>query len=159
MKDNRAGVIKEICQAYGSDRTRLMDIVRAVQEIYCCVPGEALEIIAREVGTHRVEVESMVSFYAFLSRQPKGRVAIRLCNDVIDEMFGAERVARAFEEELGIRFGETTEDGRISLDYTPCIGMSDQAPAALVNEVVVTGLNGDKARDLVRHLKQHMDNA
>jgi [NiFe] hydrogenase diaphorase moiety large subunit len=157
MSENRAGVIKDICQAYGNDRARMMDIVRAVQEIYGCVLGEALEVIAAQVGAHRVEVESMASFYAFLSSRPKGRVAIRLCDDVVDEMFGTERVAAALEEELGIRFGETTPDGAISLERTPCIGMGDQAPAALVNEVVVTELNGDKARELVRGLRKHMD--
>jgi [NiFe] hydrogenase diaphorase moiety large subunit len=134
-----------------------MDIVREIQRTLNCVPGDVLDVVAAELGMPRVEVESMVSFYAFFSSQPKGKVTIRLCNDIVDEIHGAERVARAFEEELGIRFGETTPDGRISLEYTPCIGMSDQAPAALVDEVVVTELTGDKAQEIARSLKQYMD--
>jgi [NiFe] hydrogenase diaphorase moiety large subunit len=89
--------------------------------------------------------------------KPKGNVVIRLCNDVIDEMFGAEQVARAFTEELGIRFGETTPDGKISLEHTPCIGMCDQAPAALINDVVVTYLSSDRAREIVRTLRETGD--
>ena len=72
-------------------------------------------------------------------------------------MFGGDDVAKAFSEELGIGFGETTPDGKITLEYTPCIGMSDQAPAALVNEVVVTSLSSDKARSIVRTLKETGD--
>ena len=68
---------------------------------------------------------------------------IRICNDIIDEMYGAEEVAKVFSEELGIPVGATTPDGKISLEYTACIGMSDQAPAILVNDVVMTYMSGD----------------
>ncbi len=157
MSENLQAAIKEICQACGNDRRRMMDIVRAVQDKFGCVSGEAMSLIAKAVDTHRVEVESVVSFYAFLSERPKGKVVIRLCNDIIDRFSGMDRVAKAFSDELGIGFGETTPDGKISLEYTPCIGMCDQAPAALVNDVVVTELHESAARDIVRGLKQHMD--
>jgi [NiFe] hydrogenase diaphorase moiety large subunit len=149
--------IREICTTYGNDARRLMDIVRAVQGRYGCVSSQALDLIAQAVRIPRVEVESLVSFYAFLSVKPKGKVVIRLCNDVIDEMFGADKVAQAFSEELGIPFGETTPDGKITLEYTPCIGMCDQAPAALVNDVVVPSLWSDKAREIVRVLRETGD--
>ena len=149
--------IREICRIYGNDPTRLMDVARAVQGKYGCVSSQALDLIARAVRTPRVEVESLVSFYAFLSVKPKGKVVIRLCNDIIDQMFGAEQVARAFTQELGIRFGETTPDGKLSLEHTPCIGMCDQAPAALINDIVVTYLSSDKAREIVRVLRETDD--
>jgi len=100
-------------------------------------------------------VESLVSFYAFFSQKPKGKVVIRLCEDVIDEMNGAANVAKAFEEAFGISFGQTTPDGMVTLEWTPCIGMSDQAPAALVNDVIVTHLDGDKARAIAQLIKEH----
>ena len=89
----------------------------------------------------RVEVESTVTFYAFLSKEQKGQIVIRLCDDIIDRLSDVDLVAEAFKDELGIDFGETTDDGLISLEHTPCIGMSDQAPAAMVNDVVVTYLS------------------
>ena len=157
MSDTLATVVKGICQACDNDRSRMMDIVQAVQSEYGCVRGEAMDVIAAETSAHRVEVESVVSFYAFLSSKPKGRVVIRLCNDVIDEMKGSRHVAKVLSEELGIGFGETTPDGKISLEYTPCIGMCDQAPAALINDVVVTYLSSDMARRIVQSLQEHMD--
>ena len=157
MSDNLGAAIKEICQAHGNDRTRLMDMLRAAQEKLGCISAEATQLIARQLSIHRVEVHSAASFYAFLSQQPKGQVVIRLCNDVIDQMRGADGVARAFEAELGISVGQTTPDGKITLEYTPCIGMCDQAPAALVNDVVVTELSSDAARRIVHDLRRHMD--
>lgn len=157
MNETLANEVQRICTSCDNDRTRMMDIVRQVQEQFGCVCNEALELIAKQVNVHRVEVESVVSFYSFLSNKPKGRVIIRLCDDIIDEMRGSKAVADALRDELGIEFGQTTPDGKITLEHTPCIGMCDQAPAALVNDVMVTYLSGDAARQMVRSLREHMD--
>ena len=157
MSAKIAQVVQEICAASGNNRGRLLDIVRGVQEQLGHVPGEAIRAIASEVGCPRVDVESVVTFYAFFGKERRGKVVIRVCDDIIDRMAGVEQVIRTFEDELGIRAGQTTPDGAISLEKTPCIGMCDQAPAALVNEVVVTELFSDKARTMVRELRQHMD--
>ena len=159
MSETLESAVKQICEAHGNDRLRMMDIVREVQAKVGCVSGEAMDLIAQAVSVHRVEVESVVSFYAFLSNREKGRVVIRLCDDIIDEIKGSARVAEVLREELGIDFGETTADGSITLEHTPCIGMCDQAPAVLVNDVVITSLNGDSAREMVRELREHMDPA
>jgi len=157
VSDSLRAHVQEVCARYDHDRARLMDVVRAVQERFGCVSGEAMDLIAEEVSTHRVEVESVVSFYAFLSKRLRGKVSIRLCGDIINELAGGDRVARALRDELGVDFGQTTPDGRVSLDRTSCIGMCDQAPAALVDDVVVTGLTEASAREMVRALRRHMD--
>ncbi len=149
--------VREICQGCGNDRTRMMDICWAVQKEYGCVSGEAMDLIARQCTCPRVEVESVVSFYAFFSEQPKGEVVIRLCDDIVDRMHGYDRVARALKQELGIQFGQTTSCGKFTLEHTPCIGMCDQAPAAMVNDVVVTKLTVARAREMVRQLREHAD--
>ena len=157
MEPEKKQSIVDICKGCGNDRSRLMDIAIAVQNKYGQISGEAMEIISRELKTHRVEVESVVTFYAFLNEQPKGRVVIRVCNDVVDRMFGADLVERAFEQALGIKVGQTTADSRFTLERTACLGMSDQAPAALVNDVIVTDLTPQKAHEVVRELASSMD--
>ena len=154
MGETLERAVRDICQGVGNDRSRLMDIVRAVQARYGCVCDDAIDAIAGAVGCPRVEVESVVSFYAFLSKEQKGRIVIRLCNDVVDHMTGVERVAQALSDELGLKFGETSKEGAFTLEWAPCIGMCDQAPAAMVNDVIVTNLSTDKARELVRTLRK-----
>ena len=149
--------VREICSTYDRDPTRLMDIVQSVQERYGRVSDDVIDEIAKVVDAPAVEVASVVSFYSFLSAEQKGRVVIRLCNDVVDRLAGVERVADVFCGELDIGMGETTSDAAVSLEWTPCIGMSDQAPAALINDVVMTELSSDTARDIVRRLKNHGD--
>jgi len=157
MSDTLKTAVKEICESCDNDRTRMMDIVRAVQARFGCVSSEAMDLIAAALSVHRVEVEGVVSFYAFLSSKPKGKVVIRLCDDIIDEMKGSKLVADAFTETLGIDIGETTPDGKISIEHTPCIGMSDQAPTALINDVVFTHLSSDSARQIAAALRQDRD--
>ena len=153
MSTTQAEAVAAICKANGNDRLRLMDILLAVQARLGGVDDRAIDQVAESVEIPRVDVESAVSFFAFFSKERQGRVVIRLCNDVIDEMKGALEVAAGLEQELGIRFGQTTTDGRFTLEWASCIGMSDQAPAALVNDVVVTRLRPGAAREMVRTLK------
>ncbi len=157
MSERIKAVLDPICREVGNDRTSLLDILREVQHRCGGVSGEAVDLIAQRLNIARVEVESVVSFYAFLSDKPNGNVVIRICDDIIDRMHGSETVARAFESELGIQMGQTTEDGKISLTHTPCIGMCDQAPAALIDDVVVTHLSSDTARSIVAELRENPD--
>jgi len=152
MTDN-ASVSRQICMNFANDKGRLMDILLGVQAQAGCIAPEALDEIAQSLSMNRVEVESAATFYAFFSRRPRGRFVIRLCNDVVDRLQGMDRIAAAFREELGIEFGQTTADGLISLEYTPCIGMSDQAPALLINDKVVTHVSTDMVREIVQTLR------
>lgn len=153
MSTSTVREVTAVCTRYHNDPARLMDILIDVQNRDGCVSDPAVDTVARAVGVSRVIVEGAVSFYAFFSKKRKGKTVIRVCNDIVDRMSGMDVVAKTFSDELGIGFGETTPDGNITLEYTPCIGMSDQAPAALVNSEVVTYLSSDKAREVVRTIK------
>jgi [NiFe] hydrogenase diaphorase moiety large subunit len=152
MADN-SNVTRRICEQFGNDKGRLMDILLGVQAESGCIASETLDEIAKSLSINRVEVESTATFYAFFSRQPRGRFVVRLCNDVIDQIHGMDRIAAAFRAELGIEFGQTTPDGLFSLEYTPCIGMSDQAPALLINDKVVTRVSTDMVREIIQTLR------
>lgn len=147
------GFIKEICQLHNNDKRRMMDILIAIQKQYRCIDAESINILALQLACPRVEVEGVVTFYSFFSQQPKGLISIRLCEDIIDRHAGVERIADIIQQALGIKMGETSADGLYSLDYTPCIGMSDQAPAAMVNEVVLTSLTEKSIRHYLDKLK------
>ncbi len=157
MKQNARSAVSKICKKFNHNGIRILDILREVQNRLGYINGETMELLADELSTHRIEIEGLVSFYSFFSEERKGKIIVRLCDDIIDRFAGVEEVARVFSEELGIGIGQTSSDGTFSLEYTPCIGMSDQAPAALVNEVVVTNLTPKSARTIARNLKKNLD--
>jgi [NiFe] hydrogenase diaphorase moiety large subunit len=152
MADN-SDVSRQICEKFGNDKGRLMDILLNVQAEAGYIASGALDDIAKSLSISRVEVESAATFYAFFSIEPRGRFVIRLCNDIIDQIKGMDRIAAAFRAELGIEFGQRTSDGLFSLEYTPCIGMCDQAPALLINHKVVTRVSTDMVHEIVQTLR------
>src|SRR5271165_1978562 len=125
--------VDAMVQQFGADRSRLMDIVQAVQHRFGYLPDETIHGIAEGLGIHAVEVEDMVSFYAFLNRQPKGRFHIRLSKTPISMMKGASGVAQAFADAAGVSIGGTSADGEFTVEWTSDIGMADQEPSALIN--------------------------
>jgi [NiFe] hydrogenase diaphorase moiety large subunit len=141
--------LRALAREQGGAPGALLRILQDVQRRYGYVSEHALQVIADELGLHPVEVQSVLSFYSFLSTEPKGRFVIRLCRTVSCDMAGKDRVARQLENELGIRFGETTPDGKFTLEYTNCIGMCDQGPALLVNDQVYTQVSPEMAHHII----------
>ena len=156
-RSDPARVVEAICEQFGHDRTRLMDIALEAQRTFGHLDDEIVDLVACSLEVPRVDVESLVTFYSFLRHEPAGEIALRVCDDVVDRHQGADAVAAAFEEELGVSMGETTPDGAFHLEWTPCIGLSDQAPGMLVDDVPVTRLTPWKARWIVRELRRHGD--
>jgi [NiFe] hydrogenase diaphorase moiety large subunit len=146
--------VDEIVAAFGADKHRLMDIAIAVQHRFGYLGDDAMEAVAAGVGLHRVEVEEMVSFYAFLDREPRGRNRIRLSRTPVSLIKGANEVAQAFEQLLGISIGETTADNAFTLQWTSDIGLADQEPAALVNGIALTELAPGDVPAIVAALRE-----
>jgi len=142
-----------ICAAFDNDPNRMLDILRQVQDRFRQISPETMEIVAAQTGLSRVQVEGVASFYSFFSLTPKGKITIRLCDDIIDRFSGLSEISAIFEAVLGVDVGDTTADGAFSLEYTPCIGMCDQAPAAMINDVVITNLTEARAHDIATALK------
>ena len=115
MNAECAAVVESVVKEFAADGTRLMDIVHAVQQRFGHVSDDAVGAIAARLGIHAVEIEDMVSFYAFFNRKPRGRFRIRLSKTPISFIKGAKEVARAFEETLGLSFGGTSADGAFTL--------------------------------------------
>ena len=153
MQDPDQADVVRICETYGNDRHRMLDILRDVQDRLRCISRETMKTVAEQTSLSEIAVEGVATFYAFLSSEPKGRITIRLCDDIVDRFAGLAGVTEEFETAFGVKVGETSEDGEVSLEYTPCIGMCDQAPAAMINDVMVTSLTPQKAREIAAALK------
>ncbi len=153
MGTNTADVVKKKVASFKGDKTRLLDILRDVQSELGCVSDEAVEQIAKNLGISRVDVDGVVTYYHFFSKEPLGKYAVYLNNSVTANMNGRAAVAKAFEREVGCSFGQRSADGMIGLYDTSCIGMNDQEPAAIINGVVFTNLKPETAAVLVAAMK------
>jgi [NiFe] hydrogenase diaphorase moiety large subunit len=154
MSLSHDAAVQQFIADVGADRTRLLDVALAVQKRFGYISNEAVGAMARGLGLHAVEVEDTVSFYAFLDRIPRGEFRIRLSQTPISLMKGAGGIAAAFEAAVGIAMGETTQDGKFTLEWTNDIGMADQEPAALINSAVVTSLTEADVPGIIAALRQ-----
>ncbi|MDP2035984.1 MAG: NAD(P)H-dependent oxidoreductase subunit E, partial [Ignavibacteria bacterium] len=145
--------IELLVNKHGNSRSALLPILQDIQRKHKHVPDFAQQEVARLLDIHPVVVFSVISFYAFLNTNPKGRNIVRLCQTITCDLAGKEYVAKAIERELGIKFGETTKDNRITLEYVNCLGMCDQGPALLVNERVYPKVSPEKAIQILNEIK------
>lgn len=142
--------IEELTKRLGNNRESLLPILQEVQFKYGHISDFAQQEIARLLDIHPVEVYGVVTFFAFLSTEPKGRLIVRLCQTISCDLAGKTAIAHTLEKELGIKFGETTPDKKFTLEYSNCIGMCDQGPAMLINEQVFTKLTPSKVIDILK---------
>jgi [NiFe] hydrogenase diaphorase moiety large subunit len=145
--------IREIVGQHGHDRSALIPVLQELQKRHTTVSDFAMQVVADELGIHPAEVYGVTSFYAFLRQPTKGRFVFRLCQTISCELAGKSRVARQLENDLGIGFGETTEDGRFGLEWASCLGMCDQGPALLVNDRVYTRVTPEQVHQIIDECK------
>ena len=148
-RERVAAEIRNLAGRLGHERTSLVPILLEIKKKYHHLDSYAMQVIADLLGIHPVEVHSVVSFYAFLGAGQQGRFVIRLCRTLSCDMQGKERVKRQLENDLGIRFGETTPDGSFTLEWANCMGMCDQGPALLVNDRIYTQVTPEKVHEIL----------
>ncbi|MBU0558881.1 MAG: NADH-quinone oxidoreductase subunit NuoE [Bacteroidetes bacterium] len=148
-KNSLTEEIEELVAHYGNDRASLLPILQDVQRKHSYISDYAQQEIARVLDIHPVEVYGVISFYSFLYSKPMGRNIVRLCQTITCDLQGKKAVAEAIERELGIKFGGTTKDNRITLEYANCLGMCDQGPAMLINDKVYSYLTPEKAVEIL----------
>lgn len=146
--------IQKILKKYHSDRTRLIDILWDVQHLYGYITGESVAQLAYGLNMSAQDIRETSSFYHFFHDRPSGKYRIYLGNTVIAKMNGYQAVHDALECESGACFGATDESGTFGLFETACIGLSDQEPAMLIDNVVFTLLTPERVAVILGYLKQ-----
>ncbi|MGQ9676496.1 MAG: NADH-quinone oxidoreductase subunit NuoE family protein [Chloroflexota bacterium] len=112
----------------------LMALLKEAQARFGGLGPDLLDELANGIGVPVADLYGVVSFYSFLSTRPVGRHTIRLCQCVPCRLASADKVQTALERELHIKPGETTPDGKFTLEMTNCIGACGQAPAMMIDE-------------------------
>ncbi len=114
--------IREIAGQYPVTRSAVMPALRLAQERYGWLPPQAFREVADALDLTPAYCQAVASFYDMYHLRPVGRHLVEVCTNVSCALVGAQQVLEAFESELGIRAGETTEDGEVTLRMVECAG-------------------------------------
>jgi NADH-quinone oxidoreductase subunit E len=106
-------------------------------------PREIIKIVAKELKIPVAEVYGVATFYAQFRFNPTGRNVIRVCMGTACHVRGGLKVLKTLERELGIKAGETTGDGKYTLETVACIGACGLAPVISINNKVFGNLSSE----------------
>jgi len=130
-----------------------VEVLAIVQRHRGWISDETLEDVARYLGLHPAEVDSVASFYNLIFREPVGRHVIYLCDSISCHVMGCDAIRQRIEQTLDIRPGETTSDGEFTLLPAECLGACDRAPAMIVDETLYGPLTPDGVGDILERVK------
>ncbi|MDP8234075.1 MAG: NADH-quinone oxidoreductase subunit NuoE [Candidatus Saelkia tenebricola] len=122
-------IIKKYCAKEGA----LIPLLQDVQAIYGYVPEEVVELISKELSIFPVEIYGVLTFYAQFYLTPRGKHTIKVCQGTACHVMGGGEILSYLSDTLGIREGETTEDGIFSLERVACLGCCGMAPVIMVD--------------------------
>ena len=143
--DRIARVIDEYKDREGS----LIQILHMAQGIYGYLPLELQQFIAERLDKPLSEVYGVATFYSFFSTKPRGENTIRVCLGTACYVRGGKKILDRMSELLGIGIGDTTSDGKFTLEVMRCIGACGLAPAISINGKVYKQVNPDKLMSIL----------
>ena len=154
LSEAAAAQICEICDRYAEETTPLMMILSDIQKEYGYIPLEVQELVSQKTGISVAEIYGVVTFYSFFSLRPKGKYIIGCCLGTACYVKGAQKVIDKFSEILGIKPGESTEDGLFTIDALRCIGACGIAPAVSINGRVYPKVQVSAVPGIIEELRQ-----
>lgn len=153
------GSIREKIRAYlpryPSKRAVTLPALHVVHEHFRCVPYQAMAEIAEILEITPAEVHDTMSFYGFFPQAPIGDVRVWVCRSISCSLRGGDELLDYACERLGIESGQTTPDGKLTVEFAECLGICDSAPAALADDGRVYGpLDPEKIDAMIEELKR-----
>ena len=153
LQDGAVKKINEICDRYVNEKTPLMMILSDIQKEYGYIPLEVQELVSKRTGISVAEIYGVVTFYTFFSLKPKGKYVIGCCLGTACYVKGAQQIIDKFSDIIGIKPGETSEDGMFTLDALRCIGACGIAPAVTINGKVYPKLSVEDVPKIVEEYR------
>ena len=126
--------VRSLQALYPDPRAALLPVLHMAQETFGYVPLEVEEYVAGLFGLSPAHVHEVVTFYTLYFRAPKGRHVVAVCHNLSCHLAGAKSILEHLEARLGVEAGETTPDGRVTLQAVECLCACEHAPMMQVDD-------------------------
>ncbi len=146
--------LDEIISHYPVKRSAILPALYIAQEEHGYVTDQDIKYLAQRLEMRVNEVEEVVTFYTMYSRKPVGKYKLQVCRTVSCMLLGAEQITEQISDKLGIGVGETTSDGKFTLQEVECLGYCDLAPCLQVNFDYHEKITRESVDKLIDELKQ-----
>lgn len=136
MDEKLANEMKELLKNYSQDKSNLIQILNEVQEKYGYIPKQSQIEISNYLSIPMAEIYGVITFYSRFTLEPKGKYNISVCLGTACFVKGSQALLDRLKERLKIDEGQTTLDGKFSIDATRCVGACGLAPVFTINNEV-----------------------
>lgn len=147
-------LIDSIIEEHKHEKGALIPVLHEAQEALGYLPEDVQAYIAEKLNVHLSEVYGVVSFYSLFSTEPKGKYKISICLGTACYVKGSGEIMAEFEKQLGIKVGQTTEDGHYTLEGCRCLGCCGLAPVLMVNDNVHGRLSTKDVGEIIKKYKE-----
>lgn len=137
---------------YAGQEGSLISVLQRAQDIYGYLPAEVIYYIARGLDIAPAQVMGVATFYSQFRLEPVGKFLIQLCQGTACHVNSSSVIEQAISDHLGIKDGETTEDGLFTLKNVACLGCCSLSPVMMINGDAYGSLTPDKARNILKEL-------
>lgn len=149
-----AGRGAEIIAAHKHHEGLTIVILHAIQEAFGYIPEPVIPMIADALNLSRAEVHGVFTFYHDFRHEPAGRHVLKLCRAEACQAAGGDALAAHAEKKLGVAIGNTTADGRVTLEPIYCLGLCATAPSAMLDGHVVGRIDTKRIDALVAEVQR-----
>lgn len=139
---------QEIIDAHLGLEGPALPILHALQHEFGYVPEAAVPQLAQALNVSRAEMHGVVTFYHDFRREPAGRHVLKLCRAESCQSLGSEKIARDFLERLKLEWGQTTNDGALTVEAVYCLGLCAHSPAALYDGEPIGWVDAEKLEEI-----------
>jgi NADH:ubiquinone oxidoreductase subunit E len=153
ITEEKLAKLKAIMESNKKKPGPLMPTLHEAQKIFGCIPIEIQKVIAKELNESIAKINGVVTFYGNFSLEPKGENIISVCLGTACYVRGSQSILDSFIDELHLKAGQTSEDGKFTLQSTRCIGACGLAPIFTVNDTVYGNSTVAKAKDILASLR------
>lgn len=153
LSESTIGLIKEVCASFGNQGRELINVLHQVQGKLGYLPAEVQEVIAKELNISLAKVYGVVTFYSFFTMIPMGEHPISVCMGTACYVRGSEQVLTEFKRQLSIEVGQSTADGKFSLNCLRCVGACGLAPVVMVGEKVYGRVSPQMVKQIISEYK------
>jgi NADH-quinone oxidoreductase E subunit len=153
VKPETEKAIDELVSHYPVKEAALLPALHKVQDDFGWLPVEAMDWVADRLELPHARVYGVTSFYTMFRRKKLGRHRLEICTNLSCSLMGAEHLRDHLCSKLGIKPGQTTSDGRITLSEVECLGSCGTAPVMLVDDEFFENLDPEKVDQILKDLE------
>lgn len=155
-RNERFKELQPVLDAYADVPGSLITILQKAQDIYGYLPVDVINFISEATGIKPAKIYGVATFYTQFRLQPVGKYLIMLCQGTACHVNGSELIEETISEYLGIKDGETTEDGLFTLNNVACLGCCSLAPVMMIRSSEGDETFGSLTKDSVKQILEEM---